>query len=248
MASTETNGFQDKLIMIMVVALMVTIGGIGYLYGQLSAIKGGNILGNSNDQQAQVAPDAAPPAPTNLDDAAWKEVLEGGAAEQGSKDAKVVMVEFTDYQCPFCGRHFTETAGLLQKDYIDTGKVRHITRDLPLSFHANAQIAAEAARCAGDQGKYWEMHDVLFKNQEAWSVGDAKAPFSGYAKDLGLNVSTFDSCVSGGKHTQAVKDDLALATKVGATGTPTFIINGELLVGAQPYASFQAVIDKALNE
>ena len=87
----------------------------------------------------------------------------------GSANATITLIEFTDYQCPFCSRHFNQTYEQIKKDYIDTGKVKFYLRDFPLGFHPNAQKAAEAARCAGDQGKYWEMHDALFKNQSEWS-------------------------------------------------------------------------------
>lgn len=196
---------------------------------------------------AQPAGDTAEPI-TQLSDDQWKEVLGAAKYELGNKNAKVTIVEFTDFQCPFCARYFTDTYGQLKKDYIDTNKVRYISMDLPLPFHPNAHISAEAAECAGDQKKYWEMHDKLFANQDAWAnEADPKAKFEGYAKEIGINVGTFTKCLTDGKFKQAVDDDNALASKMGASGTPTFYVNGKQLVGAQPYAEFQRVIDAALQ-
>ena len=249
MAKALSGNFQDKLIVAMVVALMMAVGGVGYLYGQLTAIRGGTGLGGDDKQVVQAPTAAAAPAPTNVDEATWQEVMKNGVAERGSGDAKVTMVEFTDFQCPYCKRHFDETEPLIVKDYIDAGKIKYIVHDLPLPFHPNAHIAAEAARCAADQNKYWEMHDTLFAKQDEWAnSSDPKSAFSDFAGEVEINVANFDACVASGKHKQAVDDDLALANKAGATGTPTFVVNGELLVGAQPYASFQAVLDKALSQ
>jgi protein-disulfide isomerase len=195
-------------------------------------------------------PDAAAPQQPEeqpLTDEQWQEVLASPVYAEGDENAKVTLVEFTDYQCPFCKRHFDETEGQIETDYVKTGKVRWVIHDLPLSFHQNAHAAAEAARCAGDQDKYRQMHDQLFETQATWStVTDPAKTFSGYAKTLGLNTATFDQCFTSGKYKQAVDDDLALATKIGASGTPTFYVNGQPIVGAQPFASFKAAIDSAL--
>ena len=104
-----------------------------------------------------------------VSDELWQQLLDNPAASKGPDDAAVTLVEYTDYQCPFCQRHFQQTSGLIEENYVDNGKIRYITKDLPLSFHPNAHAASQAARCAGDQGKYWEMHDALFENQQSWS-------------------------------------------------------------------------------
>lgn len=244
---SKTGGVQDKLIALLVVALLVSTGGLGYLYGQLKAIGGGakitaeKVAGAEDEKPTAEEEEMAP-----LTEEQWKKILENPTAEKGNKDAEVTLVEFTDYQCPFCGRHFKETDSKIQEEYVKTNKIRYITRDLPLPFHANAHLAAEAARCAGDQGKFWEMHDKLFTNQEEWSEGDAKPKFAGYATSLGMNTSTFSQCLDAGKYKKAVDDDAALASEVGANGTPTFFINGEPLVGAQPYDAFKSLIDGKL--
>jgi len=163
---------------------------------------------------------------------------------KGDADAPVTIVEFSDFECPFCGKFFEETMPQLQSEYVDTGKVKMVFRDFPLGFHQNAQKASEASECAGDQGKYWEMHDLLFENNNALSIDDLK----GYAVDLGLDPAEFDDCLDSGKHEQEVKDDMDAGKAAGVTGTPAFFINGEFLKGAQPFERFKAVIDAKLKE
>ena len=160
----------------------------------------------------------------------------------GNKNAPVTIVSFEDYQCPFCGRAFQQTYPLLKKEYIDTGKVKYVYRDFPLSFHPNAQPAAEAAECADEQGKFWEFHDGLYKNQESLGL----SLYTQLASQLGLDTNKFQQCVDSGKYRQEVQNDFAYGSQVGVSGTPTFFINGIMLVGAQPYQAFQQVIDAEL--
>ncbi len=170
---------------------------------------------------------------------------------KGDKNAKVTLVEFSDFQCPFCERFYSEAYKSIVKDYVDTGKVKIVFRDYPLSFHPNAQISAEAAECADEQGKFWEFHDLLFTKQNDWANltnDQAKGKFGEYAGTVGLNVSNFNSCVNSGKYTEEVKKDEADGNKYGVTGTPTIFINGMKLVGAQPYSEFKQVIDNELSK
>ena len=165
----------------------------------------------------------------------------------GKKNAPVTLIEFTDYQCPFCSRHATQTSPQIIKEYVDTGKVKYVLRDFPLGFHSNAQKAAEATECADDQGKFWEMHDKLFENTQALDVASLKS----YASALGLNSSKFDDCLDSGKYEQEVKDDMADGQASGITGTPGFVIldkkgKGTKLSGAQPFAKFKEALDAAL--
>ncbi|HLD72564.1 MAG TPA: thioredoxin domain-containing protein [Candidatus Nanoarchaeia archaeon] len=171
-----------------------------------------------------------------------KEVSIDDDAVKGNPEAKVTIVEFSDFECPFCGKYFQETAPQIMKDYVDTGKVRYVFRDSPLDFHQKAQKAAEAAECAGEQGKYWEMHDYLFQNQDYLAVENLK----GYAKDLKLDTAKFNDCLDKGKMAEEVKKDLADAQKYGVSGTPAFFINGKLISGAQPYGTFKVEIEAAL--
>jgi protein-disulfide isomerase len=171
-----------------------------------------------------------------------------GFAMLGSKEAPLTIVEFTDYQCPFCQRFHTTAFPELKKNYIDTGKVRFYSRDLPLDFHSNAMRAAEAARCANDQGQFWKLHDVMGANPDQLDMNSLLAD----AADLKMNLDTFRACVESEKYKNAVQTDVMEAMKIGANGTPTFVIgkstsdgvDGELVVGAQPYPMF----DQKLKE
>ncbi len=162
----------------------------------------------------------------------------------GDKNAPIEIIEFSDYECPFCTRFYTDTLPQLKAAYIDTGKAKLIYRDFPLGFHANAQKAAEAAECAEDQGKYYEMHDKLFEQ----GVSGGVTAFKQYAKEIGLNTATFDACLDSGKHTSEVQKDFQDGQRAGVSGTPTFYINGQQLVGAQPFEAFQQIIEQELNK
>lgn len=163
----------------------------------------------------------------------------GDNPSKGPKNAPITIVEFTDYQCPFCGRVRPTINQVIDK-YKD--QVRYVLRDYPLPFHGNSKKAHEAAHCAGDQGKYWEMNVLLFKNQTALEVAKLKD----YAKEVGLNQAKFDKCLDSGKYTKKVDDNQSYGSKVGVNGTPAFFINGISLSGAQPLGAFVEVIDAEL--
>lgn len=170
----------------------------------------------------------------------------------GAADAPVTVVEFTDYQCPFCKRFIQSTFPLLKRDFIDTGKVRWIVRDLPLGFHPNANKAAQAAHCAGEQGKFWEMRDTLFRNNA--NLGIERLP--GYAREIGLDVDAFDACLSSDRHQAQITQDSQEANRIRVTGTPSFVIgktagdtvSGQLIIGAQAPAVFTAAIQRVLDQ
>ncbi|MBI4361832.1 MAG: DsbA family protein, partial [Euryarchaeota archaeon] len=168
---------------------------------------------------------------------------------KGSPQAKVTIIEFSDFQCPFCARWFTDTYPQILRDYVDTGKARLVYRDLPLeSIHPNALPAAEAAECADEQGKFWDYHDALFRNQGTWAgLPGAKDYFKQLAADQKLNAQTFAKCLDESKYREEVLNDLKDAQAAGATGTPAFYINGRKIDGAQPYAVFQRTIEEALK-
>jgi protein-disulfide isomerase len=171
----------------------------------------------------------------------------------GDENAPITVIEFTDYECPFCGRHYDQTYGQIKSEYIDTGKVKLVVRDYPLSFHPHAMKGAMAANCAADQGKYFEMHDLLFANQAAWSaLPDAVPTFKQYAGQLGLNQSTFDSCIDSDAHKDEINKDLADGSASGISGTPGFWVLGpdgqsQLISGAYPFETFKAAFDGMLN-
>lgn len=170
----------------------------------------------------------------------------------GRIDAPIVMMEYTDYQCPFCSRFYTGTYPELKKQYIETGKMRFIARDFPLDFHPHAMKAAQATRCAGEQGKFWQMKDALMSNSAKLSP----ELISSLARENGVELKKFNTCMDSGKYAPEIAGEIAAAKAVGIGGTPSFIIgkvNGEyldgyLVVGAQPFANFDAVAKKVLAE
>ncbi|MGH2542605.1 MAG: thioredoxin domain-containing protein, partial [Ardenticatenaceae bacterium] len=168
------------------------------------------------------------------------EVLEA-AYRKGSPDAPVTIVEFSDYQCPFCQRWFQDTYPQLQS-YIEDGTVQLIFVDFPLNIHPQAPAAAQAARCAGELGgteAYWQMHDALFESLSQWSGQEQPAPiFKQVADQAGLDGAAIQSCVESGRYEDEVQAGLREGTRLGVSGTPTFFINGERVVGAQPFESF----------
>lgn len=158
----------------------------------------------------------------------------------GNPDALVTIVEYSDFECPYCSRAYW-TMRLIEEDYSED-QVKIIFKNYPLSFHANAQKAAEASECAFDQDMFWEYHNTLFENQEALTVEDLKQ----YAVDLGLDTETFNTCLDSGEKESEVEKDFNDGLAEGVTGTPAFFINGQSLVGAQPYESFATIIDAEL--
>lgn len=178
------------------------------------------------------------------------EVPLAGAPALGDPDAPVTIVEYSDYQCPFCWRHFQETIPLLQP-YIDAGQVRYVFKDYPIRrSHPEAQKAHEAARCAREQGgdeAYWQMHDLIFAAQEEWGrSSDHVAALKGMAAGAGYEAAAFAECLDSDRYEDAVSADLVEGSGLGVSGTPTFFINGIRLVGAQPFSVFVQAIEAAL--
>jgi protein-disulfide isomerase len=205
----------------------------------------GQILRLVQPRSAQ-APAAAPPSRVRASVA--------DAPMLGRPDAPVTLVEFSDYQCPFCQQFFLATLPALKRDYIDTGKVRYVFRDYPLDqIHPQARKAAEAAHCAGDQGKYWEMHDLLFRNQRALALPQ----LGEHARALGLETNAFDACLTSGKHAERVGKGLGDGLAAGIQGTPGFVVGktepgssveGASVRGAQPVDAFRRLIDQLLAD
>jgi protein-disulfide isomerase len=196
----------------------------------------------TKDGLDKVAAPAAPPARPGEPQAgtAYKVDL-GDAPIKGAKDALVTIVQYSDFQCPFCSR-VEPTVDQVMKEY--NGKVRVAWKDLPLPFHQNAMPAALAARAAKDQGKFWEMHDKLFANQQNLD----RASLEKYAQELGLNMARFKAALDSKKHEAEIQADSASGNKIGANGTPAFFINGTSLSGAQPFEAFKARIDEELKK
>jgi protein-disulfide isomerase len=193
--------------------------------------------------QAQPAPQAPPadePAKVSI----------AGEPVLGRVDAPLTLVMFTDYQCPFCSRFETQTLPEIKRQYIDTGKLRFVVRDLPLPFHPNAPKAAEATHCAEEQGKFWELREKLVNNSDKL---DAKL-LPDYARQVGLDVDKFSACLDSGRHADRIKASSALAGTIGISGTPSFVVGsskgdmaeGIKLVGAQPFAAFDQKLKEIL--
>ena len=178
----------------------------------------------------------------------------GKRPAKGDDGAKLTLVEFLDYECPYCGKFSRETMPEIEKDYIDTGKVRYVVVNLPLeAMHKSAFKAAEAAACAKEQGKFWEMQERLFNNQQIidqWKT---------HAEAIGLDVDKFNQCLDSGRQAAQIRSDVAEAHDAGITGTPAFFLaytdpkstsikTVTRLVGSQPYESFKAAIDKQLAD
>jgi protein-disulfide isomerase len=239
----EKSRLQDKLLPVLVVMLIGAAFGLGVMWGKLRVYeKDGGMVKQTTEPTAQ-----APEEIVQLTEEQWQAILAEPAFAMGDESAPVTIVEFTDYECPFCKRYVDETMGQIEEKYVDTGKVKYLIHDLPLPFHAGAKPAALAARCAGEQGAYQDMHALLFENQEAWTAGEMETVFKKYATQLGLNAGQFTNCLANGQYDGAIDKDLTLAASVGASGTPTFFINGTMLVGAQPMTAFETAIEASLK-
>jgi protein-disulfide isomerase len=187
---------------------------------------------------------AAAPAPGGgeAEDKTVYKVDPGAAPAVGPKTAPVTIVEFSDFQCPFCSR-VVPTVKQIEEKY--QGKVRVAFRNYPLPFHDKAQLAAEAAMAANAQGKFWEMHDKLFGNQQALD----RPALEKYAMEIGLDLAKFKADLDSGKHKAEVTADVTYANSLGGgMGTPTFFINGKKVAGAMPFDAFAAVIDEELKK
>jgi protein-disulfide isomerase len=240
---------------VLVVLLIIASFFIGSLYTKAQILeKGGS--GDTNSAITQTAPQTPPQAPQQ---AGPSEVSVDDDAVLGDKNAPVTMIEFVDYECPFCKRFFDDTFPQIKSEYIDTGKVKLVMRDLPLSFHQNAHKESQAAECAREQGgdtAYFKYHDEIFKRTTSNGTGLALDQLSIMASDLGLNGANLQSCLDSEKYKAEVDKDLADAALYGANGTPSFFIGksessgkftGTILVGAQPFAAFKTIIDEQLK-
>jgi len=165
--------------------------------------------------------------------------------KRGSDKAPVTLIEFSDFQCSFCRKFWQTTLPLIEKKYISTGKVKFVYRHLAI-LGKHSVASAQAAECAGEQGKFWEYHDKLFASAGS-PLAFTDGKLKGYAKELGLKSQDFNQCLDSGKHLKKVEGETATAAFLGARGTPAFFLNGQLLVGAQPFQVFEAAIEKELK-
>lgn len=227
---------------VLYVLLLVSFFVMGYLLARVQALEGGAGT-QTTAQTAQAIPTTDPAAPQGKVD-----VSNGDFPVLGKSDAKVTVVEFADYQCPFCEQFFSQVENQLKKDYIDTGKVQFYFRNFAF-LGQESDWAAEAAYCANEQNAFWQYHDYLYTHQGQENSGTfSKANLEGFASDLGLNTSQFNNCLDTDKYKDKLDADTNAGKTAGVTGTPTIFINGQMLVGAQPYDSYKTIIDQELNK
>lgn len=188
--------------------------------------------------EAQAAPEQVAPPPTP---SVYEYEITDGDWVEGDDSAPVTIIEWSDFECPYCERFYSSTLSKLRTDYIETGKVKLIFRHFPLSFHVNAKPTAIASECAGQQGKFWELHDFFFTERKL-SATDITAE----AENLGLDMDAFNTCLTDTDVEAKVQADFLLGQKSGVTGTPGFLVNGKPIKGAQPFEVFKAAIDAEL--
>ncbi len=206
---------------------------------KISGITGAAVI--EDDQKVQVKIPAGT-IPTENKLANFAALLDDDDVK-GDENAPVTIIEFSDYECPYCAKFYADTYKQIEEKYIKTGQVKFVFRDFPLSFHQNAQKAAEAAECAGEQGKYYEMHNKLFEE----GVQGGVVGFKKYAREMGLNSASFDLCLDLNKAAAEVKKDMQDGQVHGVRGTPAFFINGQQLSGAQPFSVFEQIIEQELD-
>jgi protein-disulfide isomerase len=210
--------------------------------------------GSGTGNDAVVAPTPTPPAAGQT--VQMSDIIDNAAGSIGDPDAPVVIVEWSDYQCPFCRRWYNDSKENIFENYVETGKVRFIFKDFPLNFHPMAEPYALAARCAGDQDQYWEMHDKIYDEQNPFGQGTVsnltEEDIKQWASDLGLGTSSFNSCFDSAKYAADITANFNEGAANGINGTPGFIIGtkdgeGVVISGAQPYTVFQQTIDSLLG-
>jgi protein-disulfide isomerase len=259
-----------KLIGIAVAGLMVASFFGGYNLGgagkTITVLQGG-AANPSTAQQALPAgtqplqlPQGGQQQPLGIAPAAPVKVTSialDSAPTQGKADAPVTFVEFSDFQCPFCGSFYTQTLPQLLTTDVDTGKVKFVYKQFPLdNLHPNAREAALASECANEQGKFWSYHNALFGNQTTWSNQDATqvvSTFKKYASDLKLDTASFNSCLDTKRYSSIVDKDSQEGSSYGVSGTPTFFVGNNKsgytqLVGAQPFVTLQQTIDNLTKQ
>lgn len=227
----SNSGSKNNLLAFSIIAAAFVVGG--------SLIYSSSFRQSEPNSMAKVGPDDSSPTASNNNPTIDDDVI------LGDPNAPVTIVEFGDYQCPYCKRFFDDVEGRIREEYIKTGKVKMVYRDFPLEqIHPFALPAALAAECARDEEKYWAYHDALFERQAKLQTLD----FAALAGELGLDRAVFKKCVDGKKYEGEVRKDYNDGVAAGVTGTPTSFLNGRIMPGALPYETFKAAIDTALNQ
>jgi len=231
---------------ILLVLLLVASFLLGALSTKLAASQ--NSTGNPQTGVQPNYPQTAPNGPNPPAPGVKVNVDAGHLPILGNKNAKVTVIEFADFQCPFCERFFKDAEPSIIKDYVNSGKVKFAFRHYAF-LGQESNFSAEASECANEQGKFWEYHDYLYNHQGAENSGAfAKDKLIGFATSLGINTDQFSSCLNSDKYAKQVSDDLSAGQKAGVSGTPASVVNGQLVVGAQPYSAFKTLIDQELSK
>jgi protein-disulfide isomerase len=247
-------------------ALLILSAQFLYLNNKIDSVSGGDLKASVGDisddvlskkidagiedyiqrqiEQQQKAQEASQPKDLSMSD--FKNLMDDDAVN-GSKDAKVTIVEFSDFECPYCGMYYENTYKQIKETYVETGKVNYIFRDFPLSFHEDAYPSALAAECLKEQkgdSAYFKLHDRMFENQDKLSYEN----FEKWAKEFGADGGKFKTCFDNDKYKEEIASDMKDGQSVGVQGTPAFFVNGRFLSGAQPFENFQAIIEEELNK
>lgn len=240
----DKNPFLTIPVAILIGSLLISLSIL--LHGGIIKVKG---LNDSRQVVTQPGQPSAQPAGQAPNPKQKVDVDLGHLPIKGNKNAKVQIVEFGDFRCPFCDKFFKETELQLIKDYVDSGKALFAFRHFQFLGPASI-VAGNAAECANEQGKFWQFHDYLYQNQpdESDTSLYTTEKLTGVAQGLGINTDQFKSCLDSKKYDKNVSDDLAAGQKAGVTGTPTVYINGIQVVGAQAYSAFKTIIDQQLSK
>lgn len=255
---------EEKKVRTYTTPILVTLAVIVAFLAGMFVIKylGGEKTGEQGEKIAQVS--SAPTAPQEQGAVLGEEQIikieTGTVAVKGKDDAPITIVEFSEYLCPYCAEYVgfdsvpsrpideEETYQQIIRDYVDTGKARYIFRDFPVHGEKAKEIA-EAAYCAGEQDEYWQYHDLLFEKQaDLYETEDLEGLLETLASEINLDSEGFSSCLADNEFGKVIEDNYQLGQSVGVSGTPTFFINGQKLVGAQPFANFKMIIDAELAE
>jgi protein-disulfide isomerase len=251
MEANNMNKMLMKCLIAVVVAAGALIGAPLVAAQGMTADQATEMLNELKQIRQLLEKQVPPPPPPPPDEKVNIEFPTNGYS-MGKADAPLVFVEYTDFECPFCQRYHLDAFEQVKKEWVDTGKMRYYSRDFPLEFHPNARRAALAARCAGDQGKYWELRNTMIKNADQLAADR----ISTYASTVGLDVKKFEACLGSDFYKPAIDKDIAEGNNAGVTGTPSFVVGrvdkgrliGLRLVGAMPYPQIEAKIREVLDQ
>jgi protein-disulfide isomerase len=242
----QFDRLQTNMTYVAVILGLLMVVSLGYnvkVSNQLADLSPGEMEAPSGNNGNQPSGNDGNNAPSGNNGGSVDLSIDGDPVK-GDEDAPVTIYEFSDFECPFCGRYYSQTYDQVVSEYVDTGQAKIVYKDFPLSqIHPNAQKASEAAECAQEQGQFWEFHDRLFENQDSLTLDN----YVQWAGDLGMDTDSFRECVESGQFESEVQGDLQEGRNNGVSGTPTFFINGRKLVGAQPFSQFQSAIEAELE-